>query len=516
MKKISKLIITTLILIINSINLVNANFIQNSFDLEINKNIESRVLLKEDIFIYFGWFFNNLPKSYKYINLKYKNIIPWSEIENAIKKLVYINKIDNLDKNLYLKKEMNAFVFYTLAKEILDLDINIDKDYLLKRNVNIDDLNVIKETFDYENQYDKANSIENIFWDKKELFNDVYSTIYNDHINHEKINKEDLIYWAIEWLAIWSKDIHTVYFPPIKSKNFEDTLSWEYEWIWSYVEMMSPWEVKITSPIPWWPAEKAWVKWWDIILKINWKEITRENSLLEVVSWIKGPAWSSVSLTLNRNWKEIKLDVKREKIIIKNLENSQPNQNTYNIQIKTFWVGVANEFRDILKEIKNKWNVNKIIIDLRNNWGWYLNEASDMLWLVVPEWEKTAVIKYEWSNNYLYSKWENIIDINKFKVIILQNSWTASASEILIWTLKDYFPNIVTIWENTYWKWSVQAIKDYNDWSSLKYTIAKWFTWKNEKWIDGIWFKPDIELEFDMEAYKKDWSDNQLIKAINY
>ena len=138
-----------------------------------------------------------------------------------------------------------------------------------------------------------------------------------------------------------------------------------------------------------------------------------------------------------------------------------------------------------------------------------------MLGYVVPEWEKTAIVKYNWWNNTFYSKWLNIVDLNKYEVIILQNSGTASASEIMIWTLKDYFPKIVSIGENTYWKWSVQTMKQYDDGSSFKYTIAKWFTWKTETWIDWVWFKADIELEYDLEAYKLDWVDNQLQRAIS-
>jgi C-terminal processing protease CtpA/Prc len=70
------------------------------------------------------------------------------------------------------------------------------------------------------------------------------------------------------------------------------------------------------------------------------------------------------------------------------------------------------------------------------------------------------------------------------------------------------------IWENSYGKWSVQVIKNYVDWSLLKYTIAKWFTGLTETWIDQVWIKPTIELEFDLERYQNNWFDNQLEKAL--
>ena len=55
--------------------------------------------------------------------------------------------------------------------------------------------------------------------------------------------------------------------------------------------------------------------------------------------------------------------------------------------------------------------------------------------------------------------------------------------------------------------------KTYSDGSALKYTIAKWFTWKTHTWIDGIWIKPDIEIK--MEKYwVSEFEDKQLQKAL--
>jgi carboxyl-terminal processing protease len=57
-------------------------------------------------------------------------------------------------------------------------------------------------------------------------------------------------------------------------------------------------------------------------------------------------------------------------------------------------------------------------------------------------------------------------------------------------------------------------MKQYNDGSLLKYTIARWYTWWTETSIDWIWLTPDILLEFDTEEYEKYETDNQLNKAI--
>jgi carboxyl-terminal processing protease len=101
------------------------------------------------------------------------------------------------------------------------------------------------------------------------------------------------------------------------------------------------------------------------------------------------------------------------------------------------------------------------------------------------------------------------------EIVILINSGTASASEILAWTLKDYFPERVTIiWEKSFWKGSVQTQRYYRDGSALKYTIARWYTWKSEKWIDWIGIEPDMPLIFDQALWKEKQIDNQLQEAI--
>jgi carboxyl-terminal processing protease len=209
------------------------------------------------------------------------------------------------------------------------------------------------------------------------------------------------------------------------------------------------------------------------------------------------------------------ISVKREKIVITDIDAKELDVNTYYIQIKSFWEHVSSDFKKVIEPLSQKNNITKIIIDLRNNWGWYLTEVTEMLSYFVPKWENTAVVKYHTNNKEYVSKWYDYVDFNNYKIVILENSWTASASEILIWTLSDYFEDIEIIWEQSYWKWSVQVMKNYADWSLLKYTIAKWFTGWTETWIDWIGITPTYQLDFDYDKYKNYWIDNQLEKAKN-
>jgi len=64
----------------------------------------------------------------------------------------------------------------------------------------------------------------------------------------------------------------------------------------------------------------------------------------------------------------------------------------------------------------------------------------------------------------------------------------------------------------TFGIWSIQAVEDFKDGSSLKYTVWKWYS-PNDVNIDKEWITPDIEVERDYEKYKEDWTDNQLETA---
>jgi len=433
--------------------------------------------------------------------------------------LIYLDLIKNPNININSNNEISAWNFYRLSEKILRIEIINDetRSNLENRKTNLNDINIVSNfVINSNNNITVDTKLNNgIIKQKMEILNDVYDTVLNLHYDKEKFDETKILDWAISWVAAWTNDKHTVYFPPLESENFQDSLSWDYEWIWSYVDMEKPGLVRIQSPIPGSPSEKAWLKWWDLITKVDWKEVTKDNSLNEVISWIKWPTWTTVTLTISRSSEILEIKVIRERIVINDIETKVLNWDTFYIQIKSFGEHVSIDFKKALVVLNDNKNIKKVIIDVRNNWGWYLTEVAEMLSYFVKEWQNTAVVKYIDSEKNYTSRWYDLIDFNKYKLVVLQNSWTASASEILIWTLKDYYTNITLIWENTYGKWSVQVMKNYIDGSLLKYTIAKWFTWLTQTWIDWIWIKPTIELELDLENFNKNWSDNQLNKALS-
>ena len=479
-------------------------------------------LSRQEIFHFYADIFDTyIPESYTYIQLNYKDVTQGHASYEDLQKLVYINAIQNSSKSAYLDKHMNAYVFYLLSSDILGIKLtNITPQsihFLKSRNTTQQDLDFIsslisgKQTprVDVPRLPSSTQDIEY----KKEIFFDVYKTLLNKHYGKAEFDENEIINKAIEWLTQWTKDQHTVYFPPVESQWFTESLNGEYEWIGAYVDMKKPWVLEIITPIAGSPSEKSGLKWWDIVTHVDGQEVTEKNSLRQVISWIKWPAWSEVILTISRNNTTKDITVTREKIIIKDIEYSKTNSSTMYIQMKSFGEKSSQQFRNVLEEIQQDTRIRKIILDLRNNGGGYLWQVSNILSHFVPNNEPVAVVKYIGREEPLVSKWYEGIDLNKYRVVVLQNSGTASASEILIGTLKDYYPDITTIWEKSYGKWSVQTTKTYTDGSLLKYTIAKWYTGKTQTGIDGVGLMPDMELPLDDTRYLKNGYDNQLETA---
>lgn len=453
---------------------------------------------RADAFIYFAnQYKNTVPVSYQYINLDYKNIPVDSELEDALQILVYLDLIKNRSIDIWAYNNISE-------KELISMN------QLLMPKVEKPKTATIKINSSLNTSWN--------LWEKEKILHDVYKTISNSHYDKGTFEENQLTQWAIKGIAdaVWDK--YTSYFPPVESNDFFEGLEWEYEWIGSYVDMQTPGQLIIVSPIVWSPSEKAGVKWGDRVTHVDDKEITENTPLSEVISWIKGPAWTNVKLTISREEesKPLEILVTREKIILKDVEHKKLNRNTYYIQIKNFWDRVDTEFKQALEAVLEEHSTDKIIFDLRNNPGWYLGEVSTMLSYFIEAGKPTAIVN-SWDRELKYnSAWYDLINFNNYELVFLQNGWSASASEIMVWSVKDYYPDTIIIGEQSFWKWSVQTLKTYSDGSTLKYTTAKWFTGNTKIWIDGVWITPDVEIIFDEERWRAIEKDNQLEEAISY
>jgi carboxyl-terminal processing protease len=348
--------------------------------------------------------------------------------------------------------------------------------------------------------------------DKMEMtdFWEVYEIIEKDYFTQDAVEKEDLVAWAISWMveALW--DRHSEFMSPEITKKFNSTLDGDFEWIGAVVEKVPLW-VKVERILKGSPAKKYDVRGWDIIIKANGTELN-ELDIFDAVDVIKWPAGSKVNLTIIRAGEEeiLEISLVRQKIHIPSIEQEYfKDENIAYIAINMFWDATAQEFIAALDDVK-KSGVDGLIIDVRDNGGWYLQSAVQILSEFMPE--KEVLVKTRYKNSFFDENYFSVNDgeIYSKNIVVLINENSASASEITAWALREYNKAIL-VGQETYGKWSVQQPFDMIDGSLLKLTVAKWFT-PNGKNIDGEGIMPDIEIEFLEEDYENVY-DRQLEEA---
>ena len=319
---------------------------------------------------------------------------------------------------------------------------------------------------------------------------------------------QKMIYGAISGMMQSLGDPYSVFMQPSESKSFLEDLSGEISGIGAEMDIKDN-KLLIIAPLADSPAEKAGLKPQDQVLKIN-DESTENMTLEEAVSKIRGQAGSKVSLTIIRaGWEQPqRFEITREKIQVKSVKWEMRPDNIAYIQINQFGDDTTDLMQEVAQEIKAK-SPKAIILDLRNNPGGYLESAVDTTSLFMPS---GVVVKEQYRDGHIDEEKTTLEPILKdYKLIILINQGSASASEIVAGALQDA-GRATLVGEKTFGKGSVQDLEEITGGSTLRLTVAKWLTPKGRA-IDQVGIEPDIKIDLteDDQAIGR---DPQLDKAI--
>ncbi len=330
---------------------------------------------------------------------------------------------------------------------------------------------------------------------------------YLDECYLGEINEDNMMESAIKGYVAGLGDEYTEYLTKDEYEELMVDVNGSYIGIGVYMTQDKYGNLLVLLPIEGSPAEEAGIKTGDIITKVNGEDVTNMDLNL-VVNKIKGEEKSNVEIEIKRDEEIINKTIERRIIEINNIKTNILENNIGYIQILSFDDGCAEEFELKLKELMDK-NIKSLIIDVRDNGGGIVTEATDIADLFLPK-DKTIMIELdkEGKEEYTKSKEDKIInsDIN---VILLANENSASASEILIGALKDNEVAKV-IGVKTFGKGVMQEIVPVTTGGALKLTIKEFRTPNGDK-INKEGISPDEEVT-DIEDND---TDEQLQKAID-
>jgi len=344
-----------------------------------------------------------------------------------------------------------------------------------------------------------------------ELFWTVWDELSKNYVDETSLDSKKMVYGAISGMVNALNDPYTVFMTPDETQAFNDNLEGTMEGIGAELTMKDD-EIVVVTPLKESPAEKAGLLPGDIIFKVN-DEFTSDMTLFEAIMKIRGKKGTKVKITIIREKVEepIELEITRDSINFESLTMEQLKNGIAVISVNQFNDKTDSELNKavsslILNQPKG------IIIDLRNNGGGYLNVSVDFLSYFLPN--KTVAVKIrqkDMEEEVEYTSGSP--KMLKVPIVVLVNNGTASAAEIVAGAVQDNKRGIV-MGVQTFGKGTVQEVQGFDDSSSLRMTIAKWYT-PNGRLINKEGLTPDIIVEMkDSDLEKK--IDTQKEAAIKY
>ena len=292
------------------------------------------------------------------------------------------------------------------------------------------------------------------------------NTFYVDEINPDKVIKT-----SIDDM-LKSLDPYTVYYPESEADEFTFMTTGKYGGIGSLVRGGGDY-VTISEVYKGFPADLAGIKAGDLLKKVDGVSL-KGTSTEKVSDKLKGSAGTDISVTVERNGKDLEYKMKREKIVIPPVPYfGMIDSNTGYIRFTTFTQGCSQDVKNALVALKAN-NPKQIILDLRSNPGGLLTEAVEIVNFFVGEGNAVVSTKGKVKQFDEEFKTTKAALDDKIPLAILINSGTASAAEIVAGAIQDLDRGII-IGQRSYGKGLVQVTRPLSYNTQLKVTTAKYY-----------------------------------------
>ncbi|PIR69841.1 MAG: hypothetical protein COU47_00165 [Candidatus Niyogibacteria bacterium CG10_big_fil_rev_8_21_14_0_10_46_36] len=357
------------------------------------------------------------------------------------------------------------------------------------------------------------------------LFWQTWATLKSKYVSSDDIDPQDLVWGAIRGMVDAVGDPYTVFLPPRENELFQSSVRGDFEGVGMEIGMRND-LLTVIAPLEGTPADRAGIKAGDQIIQID--DMSAAGvSLDEAVTLIRGPKGTDVVLTLLRKGEDepVKITVTRDRIEIPVVETDTREivskgeeagdktahtvgDDIYIIRLFSFSENSTSAFRAAVRDMILSGR-QKLILDLRNNPGGYLEAAVDISSWFLPLGD--VVVREDFgSGEEQVHRSRGYETLEGKSVVILVNEGSASASEILAGALQDH--GVATlVGTKTFGKGSVQELIPFDQDSALKVTIARWLTPDGHS-ISDNGLDPDIVVEQEDD---EQGVDEQLEKAIN-
>ena len=282
-----------------------------------------------------------------------------------------------------------------------------------------------------------------------------------------EVSQEDIMNGLYDGFFSVLDDYSTYYTPKEYQALLEDTAG-EFSGIGVQIMDISG-QVVVVTPLSGSPAIEAGIKAGDIIKTVDGYDITGATSS-QASLLIRGEEGTPVKIGILRGKESLTFDLMRSAIVINNVEAKILEDNIGYLKVTGFSDNTA-ELVEKELQLFDENNVEKIVIDMRNNGGGTLQSAVDLLNLFVTE-GPVVYVEYAAGKEDIY---ESKLKEQKYEIAILINEGSASATEIFAGAVK-YKNEGIIVGTTSYGKGVVQSLYPLIGGIGVKFTTAEYFS----------------------------------------
>ncbi len=315
-----------------------------------------------------------------------------------------------------------------------------------------------------------AASGDDVF-DNVKKFNEALNLVQKNYV--DDVNADKLTEAAIKGMLA-QLDPHSTYISQDQLKRINEDFQGSFEGIGVEFDIVND-TITIVTPISGGPSEALGILAGDKIVKIdgvNSVGMTRED----VPKKLRGPKGTKVTVSISRggNPNLIDFEITRDKIPLYSVDASfMINNEVGYARVTRFSATTYDEFAKALADMK-KQGMKKLVLDLRNNPGGYLDQAFKMASMFIERGKKIVYTKSRipaFNDEYISEGGE----YTNMPLIVLVNDGSASASEIVSGAIQDWDRGLI-VGENTFGKGLVQRQYDLSDGSAMRVTTSRYYT----------------------------------------
>jgi len=304
---------------------------------------------------------------------------------------------------------------------------------------------------------------------------DIFATMFKEVNAYyvDEVNPNTFMREGIDAMLA-SLDPYTNYIPEDDIEDYRTMTTNQYGGIGALIGRYNN-KNYVIMPYEGFPAFESGLKIGDELIKVDGVDVT-DKVTGEISKLLKGQANTAVSVQVRRYGVEepITFNLTRQKITVDNVPYyGMITEDIGYVKLSDFTTSAGKEVSKAVTKLKEE-GATKIILDLRGNPGGLLNEAVNVTNIFIPRGKEIVSTKGKVTDwNKTYNGLNNPVD-TEIPLVVLTDSRSASASEIVSGTIQDYDRGVL-VGKKTFGKGLVQATRPLSYNSQLKVTTAKYY-----------------------------------------